>query len=69
MVTPLGNDDQMVIVDASRGIGGISTGSLEVAVVDLKGAKSALDGAGVNTDNIIGVEMGNLSEKDLDEIE
>jgi hypothetical protein len=47
MVTPLGNDDQMVIVDASRGIGGISTGSLEVAVVDLKGAKSALDGAGL----------------------
>jgi L-ascorbate metabolism protein UlaG (beta-lactamase superfamily) len=42
---------------------------LEVAVVDPKGAKAAMDSAGVNTDNIIGVEMGDLSEKDREEVE
>jgi hypothetical protein len=36
----------MVIVGACHGIGASMVGSMEVAVVDPKGAKTALDGAG-----------------------
>jgi hypothetical protein len=69
MVTPLGNDNQTTIIGAGQGIDGASTSLLEVVVVDPKGMKVAPDGAMVNTENIIGVEMGDLSEKDRDEIE
>jgi hypothetical protein len=69
MTTPLGNDDQMTIVGADQGISGVSTSSLDIAVVDPKGMRAAPNGAAVNTDNVIGVEMGDLSEKDRDEIE
>jgi hypothetical protein len=69
MVTPLGSDNQSMIAGVGQGIGGASASSLEVAVVDPKGPKLAKDGTRVNADNIIGVEMGDLSEKDRDEIE
>jgi hypothetical protein len=69
MVTPLGNDNQTTIIGVGQGIDGASTSLLEVVVVDPKGMKVAPDGAMVNTENIIGVEMGDLSEKDRDEIE
>jgi hypothetical protein len=36
MVTPLGNDGQAMIIEVGHGIGGVLTGSLEVAVVDPK---------------------------------
>jgi hypothetical protein len=42
-MTPLGNSDLMVIVDAGQGIGDTSAGSLEVTMVDPKGAKAATD--------------------------
>jgi hypothetical protein len=44
-------------------------GSMEVAVVDPKGAKTVPDGGGISIENIIGVQIGDLSEKDQDEIE
>jgi proteasome assembly chaperone (PAC2) family protein len=69
LATPLGKDGYMVIVGACHGIGASMVGSMEVAVVDPKGAKTALDGAGISTENIIGIEMGDLSKKDRDEIE
>jgi hypothetical protein len=69
MATPLGNDDQTTIVEVSHGIDGVSTGSLEVAVVDPKGTNVATNSARVNTDNIIGVEMGGRSEKDWEKVE
>jgi hypothetical protein len=79
MVTPLGNDDQLLIVRGDDGIGntivdsmeatgvdgGIGdalAGSLEIAVVDTKGAK-------FTADNVIGVEMDDLSKKDREELE
>jgi hypothetical protein len=37
MATPLGNDDQVAIIGAGNGIGGASTGSMEITVVDPKG--------------------------------
>jgi hypothetical protein len=43
--------------------------SLEIAMVNPKGAKSTPDGAKVATDNVIRVEMKDLSEKDREEIE
>jgi hypothetical protein len=54
----------MVIVDAGQGIGNTSAGSLEVTTVDPKGAKAAPDGTKVTTENVIGVAMEDLSEKD-----
>jgi hypothetical protein len=69
MMTPLGNDDQAIIIEASHGIGGALTGSLVVAVVDRKGGKSAPDCMAISADNIVGVEMGDLSEKDRNDLE
>jgi hypothetical protein len=68
-MTPLGNNDLMVIVDAGQGIGNTSAGSLEVTTVDPKGAKAATDGTKLTTENVIGVAMEDLSEKDQEEIE
>jgi hypothetical protein len=65
MATPLGNNGQAMIIEVGHGIGGVLTGSLEVAVVDPKGTTKVVpDGARVNTENIIGVEMEDLTEKD-----
>jgi hypothetical protein len=71
MVTPLGNDDDRVpIVGVGSGIDGASAGSMEIIVVDLKGmTKVAPSSTEVNNDNIIGVEMGDLTEKDRKELE
>jgi hypothetical protein len=69
MATPLGNDDQMVIVEASHGVGGSFAGSLEVALVDPKGTKAVPDGARVTTENVIEVAMEDLLEKDQEEVE
>jgi hypothetical protein len=69
MVTSLGNDDRVAIVGEDAGISGVSAGSMEIAVVDPNGMKVVSESAGVRADNIIGVEMGDLSEKDREEIE
>jgi hypothetical protein len=71
MVTPLGSDDDRVsIVGVGNGIGGASAGSMEIAVVDPKGTtKSVPSGMEVNDENIIGVEIGDLTEKDRKELE
>jgi hypothetical protein len=69
MVTSLGNDDQMVIIGVCHEIGGVSTSSLEIVVVDPKGMKAAPDDVVINTENIIRVEMGDSSKKDRDETE
>jgi translation initiation factor IF-2 len=42
---------------------------LEVVVVDPKGTKAATDGTKVTTENVIGVAMKDLSEKDREEVE
>jgi hypothetical protein len=70
MVTPLGNDDDRVpIVGVDSGIDGASASSMEIIVVDLKGTtKVAPSSAEVNNDNIIRVEMGDLTEKDRKEL-
>jgi hypothetical protein len=44
-------------------------GSMEVAVVDPKGAKTGPDGGGISNENIMRVEIGHQSEIDQDEIE
>jgi hypothetical protein len=77
MVILLGNDDQTWIVGMDSRIGttiagpidiagmegGIAlVGSLEIAMVEPKGAK-------VTADNVVGVEMEDLSENDREEIE
>jgi hypothetical protein len=79
MVIPLGNDDQTWIVGMDSrigttiagpidiagmegGIGNALVGSLEIAMVEPKGAK-------VTVDNVVGVEMEDLSENDREEIE
>jgi hypothetical protein len=71
MATLLGNyDGPMPIVGVGSGIGGASTGSMEIAVVDPKGmTKAAPYGAEVNNENIIRVEMGDLTKKDRKELE
>jgi pyruvate kinase len=38
-------------------------------MADLKGAKAAPDGAGVNLVNVISMEMADLSEKDRNDLE
>jgi hypothetical protein len=45
MVTPLGNDGHMVIVEASREISGNMASPMEVVVVDPKWVKTSPDGA------------------------
>jgi hypothetical protein len=62
-VTPVGNGDQMQVIEADRGTSGASVGLLEVAMVDLKGTKAATDGTKVTTENVIGAAMEDLSEK------
>jgi hypothetical protein len=70
IATPLGNDDQTVIVGADSGIGSAFTGSKEIAVVNPKETTKTLqDGAEVNNENIIRVEMDDLTEKDRRELE
>jgi hypothetical protein len=44
-------------------------GSMEVAVVDPKGAKTGPDVGGISNENIMRVEIGHQSEIDQDEIE
>jgi hypothetical protein len=69
MATPLGNDDQVAIIGAGNGIGGASTGSMEIMVVDPKGmTKTAPASAEANDENIIGVGMDDLTEKDRREL-
>jgi hypothetical protein len=68
LATPLGDDGHIVIVEAVRGIVVIA-GSREAAMGDLKGMKAALDGAGINTDNVIRVDMEDLSERDENNLE
>jgi hypothetical protein len=71
MATPLGNDDDRVpIIGVGSGTGGASTGSVEIVVVDPKGTtKVAPSGVQVNNENIIGVEMADLTEKEQKELE
>jgi hypothetical protein len=52
-----------------EGIGNNFSGSMEVAMVDPKGAKSAPDNANVTADNVINVAMEDLSTKDREETE
>jgi hypothetical protein len=52
-----------------EGIGNNFASSVEVAMVDPKGAKSAPDSANVTADIVINVEMEDLSVKDWEEIE
>jgi hypothetical protein len=59
----------MVFMEAGQEIGSASADSLEVAVVDPKGSKVATDGTRVTTENVIGVAMEDLSEKDWEEVE
>jgi hypothetical protein len=68
-VTPVGNGDQMQVIEADRGTSGASVGLLEVAMVDLKGTKAATDGTKVTTENVIGAAMEDLSEKNRGEVE
>jgi hypothetical protein len=58
----------MEIVVIEDGIGNTLAGSMEVAVVDSKGTKSAPDAMAVSADNVIGVEMGDLSENDCNDL-
>jgi hypothetical protein len=58
----------MEIVVIEDGISNTLAGSMEVAVVDSKGTKSAPDAMAVSADNVIGVEMGDLSEKDRNDL-
>jgi hypothetical protein len=57
-VTPLGTDGHTVIIRACHGISVGMAGSMEVAVVDPKCAKTTPDGGGINIENIIGVQIG-----------
>jgi ribosome biogenesis SPOUT family RNA methylase Rps3 len=71
MVTLLGSDnDRVPIVGVGSGISGASVGSMEIAVVDPKGmTKLVPSSMEVNDENIIGVEIGDLIEKDRKELE
>jgi hypothetical protein len=57
------------IVVADGETGSTLAGLLEIAMVDLMGTKSAPDRAKVTTDNVIWVEMQDLSEKDHNDLE
>jgi hypothetical protein len=57
------------IVVADGETGSTLAGLLEIAMVDPKGTKSAPDRAKVTTDNVIWVEMQDLSEKDHNDLE
>jgi ribosome biogenesis SPOUT family RNA methylase Rps3 len=71
MVTLLGSDnDRVSIVGVGSGISDASVGSMEIAVVDPKGmTKLVPSSMEVNDENIIGVEIGDLIEKDRKELE
>jgi hypothetical protein len=58
----------MAVIGADTGISNGSAGSMEITVVDPKGKKVASKSVGVNTENIIRVEMGDLSEKGREEV-
>jgi hypothetical protein len=57
----------MVIIETGQGIGGAAASSLEIVMVDPKGAKAATDGTKVTTKNVIRVSMEDHSGKDREE--
>jgi hypothetical protein len=57
------------VTTVEGGIGSVPADSLEVAVVDAKGVKLVPDGTKISTENVIGINMDDLSKKDLEEVE